>query len=78
MLAASQQQVAAVSFCHSCRELTPLGHLRNFVYQGAQDIYAPDAKVLLPGDSLTVQVCCVHVHVHACLAGLLLGWQLGS
>lgn len=40
------------------RELTPLGHIHNFdyAYQSNQDIFAPDAKVLLPGDSLTVQV----------------------
>jgi hypothetical protein len=51
-----------------CRELTPLGHLRNFdyAYQGAQEIYAPDAQVLLPGDSLTVQVG-VHVERGTCM-----------
>lgn len=45
--------------CWCRRELTPLGHLRSFDYgyQNTQDIYAPDAKVLLPGDALTVQVC---------------------
>lgn len=42
-----------------CRELTPLGHLRSFdyAYQNNQEIFAPDAKVLLPGDSLSLQVC---------------------
>lgn len=44
--------------CLQCRELTPLGHLRSFdyAYQSTQDIYAPDAKILLPGDSLSLQV----------------------
>lgn len=40
------------------RELTPLGHLRAFDYQFQNnlDIYAPDAKVLLPGGALSLQV----------------------
>jgi hypothetical protein len=57
--------------CCICRELTPLGHLRAYEYGYAvrQDIYAPDGQILLPGDSLTVQVrpAAVYFTVHDCV-----------